>query len=233
MRDESINLINKSWLMHWVANYEKSIELIGETEEVLKEKGHELAIIPKPEMTEWSQSTIGEVLNEGSYIVEQKEKKKKNERKRIRTREQLIISQGKKIYDLSIKQVKKMALKKLDLENKNLEPILTDYSDRFSCLSIKSDILTYEVRLVVNIDFSWTKVLEGEFEIDSTNIVFLSGNSHEIVLYVDSVFISGEVHFSSLGFAEGIFYEQHGFRAPDRSYLATTIMKNLAGYIYL
>jgi hypothetical protein len=123
-------------------------------------------------------------------------------------------------------------LKKLTPENSTSEPFLTDHSDTLSCFLIKSDVLTYEVRVVVNVEFSWAADLKTDFYVDGTNFTFISANSHEIVIFIENILISGEVHFSSLGIAEGVFYEQQGSRAPDRSVLTATIMKNLSMKVF-
>jgi hypothetical protein len=215
-------LLNNSYLLHWVADYEKSKKLIEEAGSVLKEVGMEINLLPKERVY-----TINAV--EGLLPYESNEEKgKKVNKVEAKTREQLIARQVTKLYDLSNKKSKD---KKHLIGDLNDNPILQSYSDKLSCLSIRTDILNYEVRIVVNGEFGW---YEQSIEIEEKGyeVQCLSFNSHEMVFRVESDLVSGVVNFSSLGFGEGKFYEQKGVRAPNRSELLIILMRRTAQRVF-
>ncbi len=231
MKDKSIPLLNNSLLMHWVADYEKSMRLIEEAERVLKEVGLDVELIPQ-KLATWSTDEYSENVREDTLLSVGNEKKEiKTKREKVNTREQLIATQASRLYELSEKKAKSIDKKK-NIKQNEVDPIVTSHSERLSCLSIRTDILNYEVRLVVDGRFKWRKKSFENIELDGFYISCISNNSHESVFHIENRLLSGVIYFSSLGLAEGRFYEQEGVRAPDRSELLIIIVKSVAQKVF-
>ncbi|QZN75463.1 hypothetical protein [Paenibacillus sp. DR312] len=257
MKDKSITLLNSSLLMHWVADYEKSVSLIKQAEIVLNQSGIEIKLDEehqyqsllenndKLKYIELTDNQSNETSNPSkkatSYVNEKllnareislessnnsglsiPEEKKRNE--------YLIVSQARILYNIS--QKAKSLYKKRSKKQQENDPFVTSHSEKLSCLLIRTDILKYEIRVVVNVRFDWNEDSFNDIEIEGYRIDCTSCNSHESVFYIENRRISGEVHFSSLGLGEGKFYEQQGVHAPDRSELLILIMKNLAQEVF-
>lgn len=224
MKDKSIDIFNRSWLLQWVGNYDKSIDLIKRAERELHNQGIQLSIVPS------NNYEISNILEEVYYeeVIGEKQKKKRNF---TRTREQLIEQQAKKIYTMSSEK-NKTRIKDIQEKQDQLDPIVTDHSDNISCLFIRTDLMTYEVRVVANGKFSWKVRHTTIFDIDNATVSISSYNTHETVLNIENEAVVGIAHFSSLGFGQGVFYEQQGLKATDRGMLLTSMMKRLASQIF-
>ncbi|GIO56911.1 hypothetical protein [Paenibacillus cineris] len=222
MKDMSIPLFNNSLLMHWVADYEKSMKLIEKTEIVPEEVGENIKLVSKEEIRP---------IYDLKKILPVDNKQKVTKEEKARTKGLFLANQARKLYELSKRKAKLLDKRKNNTQEED-NPIVLSHSEKLSCLSIRTDILNYEVRVVVNGRFKWREKFFENIELEGSYIKLISSNCHESVFHIENHLVSGVVHFSSLGFAEGKFYEQEGVKAPDRSELLIIIMKNVAQRVF-
>ncbi|MGW7162642.1 hypothetical protein [Paenibacillus taichungensis] len=250
MKDKSISFLNSSLLMHWVADYEKSITLIKQAESALNKVGLEFNLdeehyyMPSAvELTDSLYDTFEQKkkekdathindntlqareissessLNSGDLIEERRNQK-----------EQLIVAQTRILYNNSKKA--KRSFEKLNMKQQENGPFVTEHSERISCLLIRTDVLNYKIRFVINDRFDWNEECIRSIDLKDYKTQCISFNSHESVFHIEDDRVSGEVHFSSLGLGEGKFYEQQGVKSPDRCELIILIIKELAQKVF-